>query len=263
MNTEFMRHDIAPFQQDPEIFRFPDTGHEVRVVVHGGEPWFPAVDVAAILELGNVHSSLALLDDDEKALHTVETLRGPQSVVIVSEPGLYSLILRSRKPEAKAFKRWIAHEVLPSIRRTGAYQVPAQRHPALDGLTPRDLARMILAEADRADAAEHQAAAFASAADAWNALGDADGDYSLREAALILTRDHGISTGQNRLMKTLAKLGMVDGNGRPYASHNTHLVARPVTWAHPSGEPRLTYQIRVTIAGLEYLRKRLGNPEVT
>jgi prophage antirepressor-like protein len=251
-------------RQEPETRRFPDTGQDIRIIRIEGEPWFIAADVAAVLDLGNVHSSIALLDDDEKGLHTMETVRGPQSLVVVSEPGLYSLILRSRKPEAKAFKRWLVHEVLPAIRRTGIYGAAAAPafSDALAALTPRDFARMILAESDRADGAERHAAAFEAAAGAWNALGDATGDFSLKEAALILTRDHGIEIGQNRLMKSLARLGMIDDRGRPYARHNAHLVARPLTWTHPSGEPRLSYQIRVTILGLEYLRRRLG-PEVT
>jgi anti-repressor protein len=257
-------NSLAVRTETPETYLFPDTGQRVRIVTVGSDPWFNAADVAAVLGLANMHSSLALLDDDERSVHTMETPGGPQSLAIVSEAGMYSLILRSRRPEAKAFKRWVVHSVLPSIRRTGTFSIPAQATPAsIAALTPREVAQLILAEADRADAAERQADAFEAAADAWTALGDATGDYSLREAALILTRDHGVETGQNRLMKALARLDMVDSHGRPYARHNTHLVARPITWTHPSGEPRLSYQIRVTVAGLEYLRKRLGAPETT
>ena len=82
-----------------------------------GEPWFVAKDVCDILGLGNMHSSLAALDEDERGLHTMDTPSGNQEMTIISEPGLYSLILRSRKPEAKAFKRWVTSEVLPSIRK--------------------------------------------------------------------------------------------------------------------------------------------------
>lgn len=114
-------------------FTFPETGNPVRTVVIDGEPWFIGTDVARVLELGNIHSSLALLDDDEKGIHSVETPGGDQRVVTVNEPGIYSLILRSRKPQAKAFKRWLTHEVIPSIRKTGSYSVaPA---PALPDLT--------------------------------------------------------------------------------------------------------------------------------
>lgn len=104
------------------VEQFQFDKRQVRVIDRDGEPWWIAHDIAAILELGNIHSSLALLDDDERGIHTMETPGGPQSIAIINESGLYSLILRSRKPEAKAFKKWVTSEVLPSIRRTGGYQ---------------------------------------------------------------------------------------------------------------------------------------------
>ena len=96
----------------------------VRIVEKGGEPWFVARDVCKVLEITKVDSAIRNLDADEKGAHTVSTPGGNQEMTIVSEAGLYSLILRSRKPEAKAFKRWVTHEVLPSIRKTGAYLSP-------------------------------------------------------------------------------------------------------------------------------------------
>jgi anti-repressor protein len=100
---------------------FDYSGRQVRTVTVDGEPWFVAADVCAVLDLGNPRSSLALLEEDERGVHTVDTPGGPQQVTVVNEPGLYSLILRSRKPEAKAFKRWLTHEVIPAIRKTGSY----------------------------------------------------------------------------------------------------------------------------------------------
>ena len=97
----------------------------VRIIDRDGELWFVGNDVANILELGNPRSSLARLDADEKGVHTVDTPSGEQEMTIINEPGLYSLILRSRKAEARAFKRWVTHDVLPSIRKTGAYLAPA------------------------------------------------------------------------------------------------------------------------------------------
>ena len=105
------------------VERFSFEGAEVRTVIRDGEPWWVAADIAAALGLSNLHSSLSLLDEDEKGIHTMETLGGAQQVVIVNEPGLYSLILRSRKPAAKVFKRWVTHEVLPAIRKHGRYEV--------------------------------------------------------------------------------------------------------------------------------------------
>lgn len=95
----------------------------VRIVMRDGEPWFIASDICAALNHSNVSQVINRLYEDEKGIQTVDTLGGEQSTLIISESGLYSLILTSRKPEAKAFKRWVTHEVLPSIRRTGSYEV--------------------------------------------------------------------------------------------------------------------------------------------
>ncbi len=106
--------DVTPFQ-------FED--HDVRVVVLDGEPWFVARDVCAALGLTNPADAVNALDkDDLGSTEVVDSLgRRNPNARIINEPGLYSLILRSRKPEAKAFKRWITHEVLPQIRKTGSY----------------------------------------------------------------------------------------------------------------------------------------------
>ena len=106
----------------------------VRIVEKGGEPWFVAKDVCDILALGNPRSSIALLDEDERRVHSMDTPSGKQEMGIISEAGLYSLILRSRKPEAKAFKRWVTHEVLPSIRKTGAYLSPGMSNEQVKAL---------------------------------------------------------------------------------------------------------------------------------
>ena len=105
----------------PSIFDF--NGSAVRVIPNALGIWFVASDVCLILDLGNPRSSLALLDEDEKGVHTMDTPGGEQSVTVLSEAGVYSLIFKSRKPEAKAFRRWVTHEVLPSIRQTGSYSV--------------------------------------------------------------------------------------------------------------------------------------------
>lgn len=86
-----------------------------------GEPWFVAADVCRALGLGNSSMAVSKLDEDEKGISLIDTLGGEQKLGIVNEPGLYALVLSSRKPEAKAFKRWITHEVIPSIRKTGGY----------------------------------------------------------------------------------------------------------------------------------------------
>ena len=105
---------LAPFAYD---------GHQVRVITDAqGEPWFVAADVCRCLAIANSRDALTRLDDDEKGVGSTDTPGGTQSVTTVNEFGLYSLILGSRKPEARAFKRWVTHEVLPAIRKTGRYE---------------------------------------------------------------------------------------------------------------------------------------------
>ena len=103
---------------DLTVFQNPDFG-QVRTITRDGEPWFVAADVCRALEIDR--TQIRRLDEDEKGVYSMQTPGGAQKMTIVNEPGLYSLVLGSRKPEAKAFKRWITHEVIPAIRKTGQY----------------------------------------------------------------------------------------------------------------------------------------------
>ena len=97
---------------------------QVRTVLIDGAPWWVLADVCRVLGLKNSRNASSRLGDDEKDVHLVDTLRGKQRMTIVNESGLYAVILRSEKPEAQAFKRWVTHDVLPSIRQTGTYAQP-------------------------------------------------------------------------------------------------------------------------------------------
>lgn len=103
------------------LIPFNYNSKQVRVIERNGEPWFVAADVCEILELTNPTESIKALDDDEKC--TLRISEGGPERNIISESGLYSLVIRSNKPEAKQFKRWITHDVIPSIRKTGSYSV--------------------------------------------------------------------------------------------------------------------------------------------
>lgn len=236
-------------------FAFPDTGQAVRTLDIDGQPWFVAADVCAILGITQPHRALAGLDTDEKGRHSMTTPGGEQVMSTVSESGLYSLILRSRKPEAKRFRKWVTAEVLPQIHRTGAYSITPAPAPGR-----RELAQMVLDEADRADAAEARAAALAPAAESWDRLADATGDFSVRQAAQILSRDPAISVGQNRLFSRLRTLGWVDTRGEPYQKFVDAgwLVRRTTAYSHPhTDEPVLTAQVRVTARGISRLRQAI------
>lgn len=105
------------------VFNNEEFG-EIRTITIDGEPWFVAADVCRALEIGNPTDATHRLDADEKMITLVSiegNRRGNPNMTVVNEPGLYTLILSSRKPEAKAFKRWITHDIIPTIRKTGGY----------------------------------------------------------------------------------------------------------------------------------------------
>lgn len=105
---------------DLQVFDFEQQ--EIRVIEKDGELWFIAKDVSDILGFRSANDMTRMLDEDEKDTHNMRTLGGSQEMQAVNEPGLYSCIFKSRKQEAKKFKRWVTHEVLPAIRKTGSYQ---------------------------------------------------------------------------------------------------------------------------------------------
>ena len=122
---------------------------KIRVLKKDGEPWFVAADVCRALELDKTWNALQRLDEDEKGATSISTPGGEQEMSTVNEPGLYALVLGSRKPEAKAFKRWITHEVIPSIRKHGAYMTPEALEAAITN--PDYLLKVVTALKDETD----------------------------------------------------------------------------------------------------------------
>jgi hypothetical protein len=118
----------------PLQFTFRD--HAVRTVTVTGEPWFVAADACEVLGIRNSRAALARLDADEKGVATIKTAGGPQELSTVSESGLYRLIFSSRKPTARAFRRWVTQEVLPAIRRTGRYNAQREDRSRPDNGAP-------------------------------------------------------------------------------------------------------------------------------
>ena len=104
------------------VASFNFDASRIRAIQINDEPWFIALDVAALLEYRDAPSMTRMLDDDEKGTHNLRTLGGDQQVTIINESGLFSAILSSRKPEAKRVKKWVTSDVLPSIRKTGQYR---------------------------------------------------------------------------------------------------------------------------------------------
>ena len=116
---------------------FVYSGEQLRTVQRDDGLWWVLRDVCRVLGLAEPHRVASRLDDDEKGRTQVTTPGGTQEMTIINEPGLYAVILRSDKPEAKQFKRWVTHDVLPSIRKTGAYGIPPERLAKITALQKR------------------------------------------------------------------------------------------------------------------------------
>lgn len=129
-------------------FKFNEQSITV-LTADDGEPWFVAKEVAEVLGYRDAHNMTRMLDDDEKGAHKMSTPGGEQTVTVISESGLYSAVLRSERPEAKGFQKWVRAEVLPSIRKTGSY---AQ--------APRSMGEMLVAQAQAFLALEQEQAAI-------------------------------------------------------------------------------------------------------
>lgn len=118
---------------------FGFDGMSLRATDRDGMAWFVAQDACALLGLGNTSQALSKLEEDEKGIISSDTLGGHQQLLIVSESGLYALIFRSRKPEAKRFRKWVTQEVLPTIRKTGHYELANDDAPdAPKGISNQD-----------------------------------------------------------------------------------------------------------------------------
>lgn len=197
---------------DVTIFRKDEFG-AVRAVTLEGEPWFVAADVCRALGIDN--TATRRLDEDEKAaLRLTQTSSNGteqgRDVTIINEPGLYSLVLASRKPEAKAFKRWITHEVIPSIRKTGGY-IAGQETMDDDQLLANALmvAQRKIAERNKQlEAANAKIQADAPKVLFAETVQKAEGDILVRQLAKLMVQ-RGYDTGEKRLYDLLRRDGFV------------------------------------------------------
>ena len=191
-----------------EIQQFDFKGAALRTLTdEAGEPWFVAKDVCDILGLENSRKATAELDPDEKNTVTIsDGIPGNPNKTIISEPGLYRLVMKSRKPEAKEFQRWVTHEVLPSIRKHGAYMTQQTLDKAL---TSPDfliqLATKLKEEQEKVKELEPKAL-FA------DAVAASDGTCLVGELAKML-RQNGLDIGQNRLFAKLREDGYLGKTG--------------------------------------------------
>lgn len=192
-----------------QVFKNEQFG-EVRTINRDGEPWFVAADVCKSLEVANSRDAVARLDEDEKnTVVLTDGNRGNPNVTVVSEAGLYTLVLGSRKPEAKSFKRWITHEVIPAIRKHGAYATPMTIESIIaDPESGIKLLQALKREQERRKEAEALCEVQRPKALFADAVAASDKSILIGELAKIL-RQNGVETGQNRLFKWMRDNGYI------------------------------------------------------
>lgn len=200
-----MTNEITTLQFNSDQF-----GQLRAIQDESGEPWFVAKDVCDALCLGRQHDSTRYLDADEKGEGLVDTPSGKQTMVVINEPGFYKLIMKSRKPEAKAFQRWVTHEVLPSIRKKGGYIAAAP-----DETPEQIMARAVLLAQDTIERQKAQIEELKPKALFADSVAASDGTCLVGELAKMM-RQNGVQIGQNRLFEKLRQDGYLGKSGSNY-----------------------------------------------
>jgi prophage antirepressor-like protein len=225
----------------------------VRLIVEPSGPWWIARDVCEALGLqGDAGQHTRRLDEDEKDLILIQTPGGPQRLAAVNEAGLFALILRSDKPSARSFKRWVTHEVLPSIRRTGAYQVDGNFD------IPKTFSGALALAARQAQELETKAVEIAvlePKAAFHDRVADSDGCHSIQEAAKVL------GTGSGRLWAWLREWKyLIPGKTLPYQQYIDNGIFRVVEIAFEDRHKvdRLDTKTLLTGKGMVAIQRRLA-----
>lgn len=244
----------------PSGANYSFNGCEVRVVSQNGEPWFVAADVCRILELSNPTRALSSLEDDERMTLTDSKGHsgqkgGAQSFNVISESGLYALVLKSRKPTAKAFRKWITSEVIPSIRKTGTYV--AQPIPAVP-TTLKDALKLALATMEERDILAAQVTEQKPMVAYYHKCAASDSTLSLNDAAKVL------GLGRNKLMVAMRADGILTAANLPYQRHMDsglfRVAMKPID--RTTGQPMVVKMCRVTPRGIEFLRRKYATGQL-
>ena len=247
-----------------QIFENKDFG-KVRTVTLNGAPCFVAADICRALDIANSRDAVKRLDDDERGVVSTDTLGGVQEMTVVNESGLYSLVLGSRKPEAKQFKRWITHEVIPTIRKTGGYVNNDDLFvntylPNADDTT-KALFRSTLEtiRAQNAKLEEYKPKAIFA-----DAVSASKSSILVGELAKIL-QQNGVAIGQNRLFAWLRNNGYLCCYGERYnmptqrSMEMSLFEIKETTINNPDGSIRVSRTVKVTGKGQQYfINKFLG-----
>ena len=241
-----------------QVFNNTEFG-QVRTMVINGSPWFVAKDVCECLGLTKHRDAVSRLDGDERGSVEVDTLGGTQQMAAVNEYGLYSLVLSSRKPSAKAFKRWITHEVIPAIRKHGAYMTGETLEQALT--SPDFLIRLateLKTEQEARRLAEQKIEADKPKVLFADSVAASHGSILVGELAKLLNQN-GIDIGQNRLFNWLRENGYLicrkgtDYNMPTQRSMEMQLFSiKETAITHSDGHVSISKTVKVTGKGQVY-----------
>lgn len=240
-----------------QVFKNDQFGTIRAMCGEDGEPMFIAGDVAKILGYGDATHMTRRLEDDEKGLRPVETPGGTQMANVITEPGLYSAILGSRVPEARSFKRWVTHEVLPALRRDGGYMV------ARDETPEQTMARAVLLAQATIDRQKSRIAELEPKALFADAVAASDGTCLVGELAKMM-RQNGVEVGQNRLFAMLREDGYLGNVGQnrnvpTQRAMNLGLFRiKETAVTHSDGHVTLSRTPKVTGKGQRYFLERYG-----
>ncbi|MFP3153399.1 phage antirepressor KilAC domain-containing protein [Lachnospiraceae bacterium ZAX-1] len=240
-----------------ELQVFSYEGSEVRTVQRNGDVWWVLKDVCDVLGLSNPTIVAARLDADEVTKFDLGGLSGESN--IINESGLYNVIIRSDKPDAKQFKRWVTHEVLPSIRRHGAYVTPAKLEEMMND--PDAWIKVLTALKDERAAKEHlqiQAEADKPKVIFADAVSVSDGAILIGELAKIL-KGNGVEIGQNRLFEKLRQDGyLIKRQGTDYNAPTQRAMelglfrVKETAITHSDGHVTISKTTKVTGKGQQY-----------
>lgn len=233
-----------------KVFNSEEFG-DVRTVTINGDPWFVGKDVAAALGFTNPRDSISThVFDEDKGVESIDTLGGKQKMTVINESGLYALVFGSRLKSAQRFKHWVTSEVLPAIRRTGGYQVPAPQGKELLALAVLEAQKTI--EAQNAEIERMRPKEiFADAVKA------SDSSILIGDLAKLL-RQNGVDTGQKRLFEQLRNEGYLMKTGSSRNMPKQRYVAdglfqiKETVISNPDGSVRMTKTTKVTGKGQQY-----------
>ena len=244
-----------------QIFQNQQFG-SVRTVVLNKEPWFVVADTCRALEIANARDVLARIDDDEKDVVPIYTPGGIQKMNVVNEPGLYTLVLGSRKPEAKVFRRWITHEIIPTIRKHGMYATPEMAERMLND--PDVMIRVLQelkTEREQRKTLEQKVEQDKPKVLFSDAVSTAHNSILIGDLAKLI-RQNGVEVGQKRLFEMLRQDGYLISRG---ASRNMPsqrsmemglMEIKESTVASPDGHIRVTKTTKITGKGQVYFINR-------